>query len=64
MAKRLAQLQKIPISEHHRSTNLGTSMSSLQKPVNLNIKSHVIANCMEKFQVLLDLDDISFDEIK
>lgn len=28
LTKRLSQLKKIPISEHHRSANMGASMSS------------------------------------
>lgn len=34
-----------------------------QNSVSLSIKSDFIAHSMEKFQVLIDLDGLTFDEI-
>lgn len=59
MAKRLNLVQKNPLSEHR-----GSSHTAISNPVKLQIKSNVISHCMEKFQVLLDLDEISYDMIQ
>ena len=62
LAKRLNLVQKNPLSEH-RGSSLTTTNSN-PNPVKLKIKSNVVSHCMEKFQVLLDLDEISFDMIQ
>jgi 1-phosphatidylinositol-4-phosphate 5-kinase len=57
LAKRLTMVQRNPLSEHTRG-------SQASHPVKMSIKSNVIAHCMEKFQVLLDLDNIEFEDIQ